>query len=87
MLSKSVPCRWTENWAWFVERLNVTSELHGDTFFRVTFEQSVFRDATCSAMLRRPRFYHRCRPASVTCMHAHVLPAGGCRIKPREQAY
>ena len=51
--------RWTENWTWFVDRLNITADLHGDTFFRVTFEQSVFRDATCSAMLQRPRFYHR----------------------------
>jgi hypothetical protein len=34
-------------------------DMEGDTFFRVTFEQSVFRDATCSAMVGRPRFYHR----------------------------
>lgn len=39
---------------------NVTADLHGDTFFRVTFEQSIYQDATCSAMLQRPRFYHRC---------------------------
>ena len=56
--------RWTENWTWFVDRLNITADLHGDTFFRVTFEQSVFRDATCSAMLQRPRFYHRCASES-----------------------
>jgi hypothetical protein len=62
----AVSCRWTENWDWFVNRLNAPRELDGDTFFRVTFEQSVFRDATCSAMVGRPRFYHRCVPVKIT---------------------
>lgn len=48
-------------------RLNSPKELDGDTFFRVTFEQSVFRDATCSAMVGRPRFYHRFASTAVLC--------------------
>ena len=45
-----------------MKRLNSPKDVENDTFFRVTFEQSVFRDATCSAMVGRLRFYHRCGP-------------------------
>jgi hypothetical protein len=81
---RSVPlscanCRWTENWDWFVARINVTSDLQGDTFFRVTFEQSVFRDATCSAMLGRPRFYHRSASLSCTFLTSE-LQHDGCAL-------
>ena len=65
--------RWTENWRWFVERLNVPKQLQGDTFFRVTFEQSVFRDATCSCMLQQPRFYHRYYPKILVPMKNNLL--------------
>lgn len=59
-----------------MKRLNSPKDVENDTFFRVTFEQSVFRDATCSAMVGRPRFYHRC-----ACMVA--LPC----LKFAEQEY
>ena len=84
-------CRWTENWQWFVKRLNVTSDLHGDTFFRVTFEQSVFRDATCSAMLQKPRFYHRCAIPFHVCTTALLLwgcsydRTAVCSLSPRDK--
>lgn len=50
--------RWTENWPWFVNRLNVTAEMQGDTFFRCCEAAQ----HTCNWLASRRTCLQHCRP-------------------------